>query len=262
MTLHTSAPALPIRRMLVFAALPLLAAACSKSASPSGSTTAPTSGATSAAITAPSATPGDARSELESLGRQWAHVQAKVTYTVQSANSASPSPSPFSELTLFWKPPASVRMDIGKQGAAAETIIQTGSTVDECSAAEHSCLQSQASKGTSAIPFFSLFANPQALLSEIKSKVTNLQIAQSTQTIAGQQASCFTATGTVKGKQGSAEWCFSPSGVLLLFQGQSQSSTGGTEAFKIEATAASPNVSDSDFAPPYPVKQLPTVPAG
>jgi hypothetical protein len=66
----------------------------------------------------------------------------------------------------------------------------------------------------------------------------------------------------VKGKQGSAEWCFSPSGVLLLFQGQSQSSTGGTEAFKIEATAASPNVSDSDFAPPYPVKQLPTVPAG
>jgi hypothetical protein len=265
--------------MIVLVALPLLAAACSKSPATSGATTAPTTGATTGATTAPTtgattggattapttspgSTGGSVRSELESLGGDWAHVQAKVSYSVQAQNSASPSPSPISELTLFWKPPSSLRMDIGKQGQVEETIIQTGTTTYECSAQEHACLQSSSSQGASAIPFFSLFANPQALLSQIKSKVTGLKIVQSNETIAGQQASCFTASGTVKGKQGTAEWCFSSSGILLLFQGQSQSSTGGTEAFKIQATAASPQVSDSDFHPPYPVKQIPTVPAG
>ena len=79
-------------------------------------------------------------------------------------------------------------------------------------------------------------------------EATGVDINKSDETIAGTDASCFSAEQNGE----TSKFCFSDSGILLLTQNTDASGTSG-----MVATAYSDSVSDSDFEPPYPVTTLP-----
>jgi hypothetical protein len=61
-------------------------------------------------------------------------------------------------------------------------------------------------------------------------------------------------SGTIEGEQGSAEYCFSSDGILLLLTG---SGPEGAGEFRLEATSVEGEVSDADLEPPFPVMEIP-----
>jgi hypothetical protein len=224
--------------------LALLVTACSSAAS---TTSAPVPSAT----TNPS-------SELLDLGKRWAATEATVTYKVEESASSSASPSPPIQVTIDWKPPGSWRADIREAGQPPVSYIEAGTVAYFCVASStKTCLQAPQAAGGSLAPFLRLFASPGALRQQITGWLTGATVRTSTRTIAGRQARCFIASSTIAGSPGTAEWCFSPDGILLLFAGAASGQSSGSAAiFRMEATRASPTVSDADFTPPYPVKSL------
>jgi hypothetical protein len=203
----------------------------------------------------------DLQKQLESFGREWGTTSAKVTYKVTGTDPGA------SEMTLFWEPPDSSRMDIVDEQGNTSTFIATKDATYFCGgSAQQQCLKIQGTSGAPiSVPFFGLFAAPNALDEQIAAGTAGVDLHTSNETIAGISATCFTAGGSSAGSTGAGEWCFSDKGILLLVDGNG-SSTGPSSSFRMEATSVSETVSASDFQPPYPVTELPggfpTTPTG
>jgi hypothetical protein len=204
-------------------------------------------------------TDGDALDQLLALGQAWATTTGRITYSISSTGGATPGTP--TEITLYWKPPSSWRMDMtAPEGDTVIISTAEGSFLcgegmaglGDDGGAGSACLQLPADQAAASNPFASLFADPDALRSTLTAAIGDAEVTTSTRTIAGLEATCFTATGTI---QGDAEWCFSEDGLLLYATG---TAAGDDSTGTMEATEVSDQVSDEDFKPPYQVVSIPT----
>ena len=204
-----------------------------------------TSGATktSQATEQPTAST-DILDELSSLGNDIQAITGKVTY-----NSTDPDGTT-STITFYSKPPKS-RFDTVDSDGSSTAYIETPDATYICSSSENACIKSPGSSSDTGLGLFGALFSPQyvdALVSAARAEGIDVQ--KSSENIAGNDATCFSGTET-DGSTG--KFCFSDSGVLL-----SEESTDSTGTQKLEATAFSNDVPDSDFDPPYTVTELPT----
>jgi hypothetical protein len=246
----------PFRWLVLLLSLALLLAACGGD-EPSDGASQPTDGATEP--TDGGAPDGDAIDQLLALGQQWATTTGRITYSITSTGGAAPDTP--SEITLYWRPPSSWRMDMTAD-AGSTVLIATPEGAYLCGEgmgalgggtdAGSACLQLPADQVAGSNPFASLIGDPEALRTTLRASIGEAEVTTSTRTIAGIDATCFTATGT---PQGDAEWCFSDNGLLLYAAG---AAAGDGSAGTMEATEVSDEVSDADFEPPYEVVSIPT----
>jgi hypothetical protein len=194
---------------------------------------------------------GDAQAELQGLAGEFANREAKVTYDFTSSAAGTESTGSF---TLFWKPPDSWRMDMTMADSPPITMISSGGTSYTCSgddAGGGSCFASTA--GAIPIPFLSYFTDPSQLNSLVDSTFAGVDVDRFDETIAGQDGSCFRASGSVEGESGSGEWCFTDDGLMLRVRATAE----GSGTFTLEATSIGEGVTDADFEPPYEIMTIP-----
>ena len=217
--------------------------AAQRSPTPAGQTPSPTTtaaGGTSAA---------GLTKELEDLAKKWAGKSAKVAYDISTTSGSTTQKM---SMTLYWRlPDYRIDLDMGTQGST--TFIVAGGTTYTCvgSGGQGQC-QSQAASASdlSSFPFLSEFASPEGFDEAIADMITGLDVKRSTADIAGEKATCYSASGSIQGQQGKIEWCFASDGLLLRLD----NSATGSE-FVLKATKVERKVSDSDFKPPYPTSR-------
>jgi outer membrane lipoprotein-sorting protein len=246
-------------------AVALLAlAACGGGDSTNTSATATTSGRTTATqkpnpdatkteqATETSSSSGDIASQLQALGNNVQDVTGKVTYTDTSTSGG------VTTITFYSKSPNS-RYDTIDSDGSSTSYIQTPDATYVCSSSadqtDQTCIQSAGSgTGSSGLGLFSGFFSPVIVSAMVAAaEVTGVNIDKSNETIAGTDATCFSAEDNGE----TSKFCFSDSGVLLATQTTDSSGTSG-----MVATAYSDSVSDSDFQPPYPVSTILAYPTG
>jgi len=183
--------------------------------------------------------------ELKDLTQKWASKSAKVTYEFSTTTETG-------SMTLYWRLP-DYRIDMNFRDQGEMTVLVAGGTSYFCVSGdgEGRCMAGeQQSQGEEGLPFLGEFTDPEKFDAAIAEMVTGLDIDRSTTNIAGEKATCYSASGSIEGQEGEVEWCFSSDGLLL----RSVSSAAGTDGgeFRLEATEIG-KVSDADFEPPYPV---------
>ncbi|MCH7488910.1 MAG: hypothetical protein IIB23_04700, partial [Chloroflexi bacterium] len=108
--------------------------------------------------------------------------------------------------------------------------------------------------GDSLTPdFFDIFTEPDILIDQIDAVLGDLNVDRSNRTIAGQDATCFSISGTIDGETGAVEYCFRDDGVLLLLRAAGGPGDGDGGESSLEAISVEDSVSDSDLEPPYDV---------
>jgi hypothetical protein len=139
---------------------------------------------------------GDASSDLRDLAGKLANKEVKASYQLSGTFGGESLESSF---TLYWKPPDTWRVDFSSEGTESIFISQAG-TGYLCTAdgAEGTCLQSPLGSAV-PIPFFDLFTNPESFSSTVGAQLAGLDIERSSREIAGQDATCFSASGEVEG---------------------------------------------------------------
>lgn len=195
---------------------------------------------------------GDADSgagdDLTALFDAWFHTQAKIAYDYTTTGGVV---NDSGVLTLYWLPP-DWRMDV-TVGASQQSFIQAGDTFYLCS--EGVC-QSFSGLGEipPPVPFVGLFTSPDALTTSFASAFTGVNYDTSSDTIAGQSAECFSASGLAGGASGGGEWCWSENGLLLRARSTSSGASGDID-FVLEATSVE-DISADDLEPPFPVQEF------
>jgi len=187
---------------------------------------------------------GDANSELSDLATGLAESPGKVAYTFTSSAGTTESTGSF---TLFWNPPGFWRIDMETDGTTVTFITVDGSTY---SCAEGACFESPVGI---PLPFLSFLTNPESLVDLVDTEAAGIEFEKSDDEIAGQSVTCYSASGTVEGQEGSAQYCFNDDGLMLRLDGGSE--VGG--AFRLEATNVESTVSEADFELPYPAQSIP-----
>lgn len=210
--------------------------------SPAGGET-PAVGETPAAGETPS---GDALSDLDTLAGEFANREAKVAYTYTAEFNGEAMEGSF---TLFSKPPALRRFDIISPDSGSTSFITNNDGSYLCSGdgAEGQCLVSPIG-GIMPVPFLSYFSDPTGLSNLVDTTFANVDVDRSSETIAGQDASCFTTSAGATG-----EYCFTDDGLLLRVS----ATVAGAGVFTLEATSVEGAVADADFALPYDVMEIP-----
>ncbi len=240
--------------VIVCAALLLVAAACGGGSNGSDN-----------ASTDPSATPAqgspggsqlsdEVSQKLQDLSKEWANTNAKATYSISDKTNGQTSNG---SLILYWAPPR-VRVDISTDsgGTSSQTItIFTPDNTFDCSpAGGGQCLAYPAvGNAVDALPLLSDF-DPGTVETAISGFSSDVQVESSNEQVAGNDASCVSATGNLGGQDGSVKSCFGGNGLLLF---ESSADTAGTSEFTFQAMDIG-ETSDSDFQPPYPVTEAPT----
>jgi len=211
-------------------------AACSGTASPAA-TTAP--GATVATSTQSTATATAGGPSIADLLRAGSTTPYKVTYTWTVAAGGQ---TVASSQTWYRKAP-NTRFDYSVGGGASFSIFSLADGTYTCTsvAGTSSCQKSSGQAAFGQNPAADLALQLQADPSKFKSSFTG------TQTIAGQQAQCFSVPSA--GAFGDVSTCYSPEGVPLK-----TTITAAGSTVTMEATAFSTIVSDADFALPGPVR--------
>ena len=154
-------------------------------------------------------------------------------------------------MTLYWKPPDAQRTDLSSSEGDV-TLITTAGGSHICAPAVNQCLESPI--GDSLTPdFFDIFTEPDILIDQIDAILEDLDVDRSTRTIAGQDATCFSLSGTIDGETGAVEYCFRDDGVLLLLRAGGGPANGGGGESSLEAISVEDSVSDRDLEPPYEV---------
>ena len=194
---------------------------------------------------------GDALSELQGLGSEFAEVSGKVTYEFTSEGDEAAS----GNMTLYSDPPNS-RIDFETPDGVV-IIINTPEASYFCTEAEDEgfCIESEGDDTGQTIPFLSDFADPDSF-GDIVDTFGGVDISTSTEEIAGADASCFSYSGTVEGETGTGKFCFADSGLLLL----AEFSGDVSGDFTMRATEFSDEVSGSDFEPPYDTLDFGAIP--
>jgi hypothetical protein len=198
---------------------------------------------------------------LSDLGADFANSSGKVTYDFAASDGGTDSTDlTDGEMTLYWRPPDwRMDMDISDpvDGEIQSTFIVTEDASYICSAADSDgfCFSSDLIGDSDIpIPFLGFLTEPEGVSDIIALELADadVDIEESSETIAGVSADCFSVSGTVDDETADAEYCFSDNGLLLriAFSGDDASGT-----FSLEATDSG-DVSDSDFEPPYDVTDL------
>ena len=190
---------------------------------------------------------GDAASQLEDLAGKFATNDVKITYDFSTSSAGTTTEG---SMTLYWKPPDASRVDFSTEDSGDVTFITQGDTSYICSSEEGggTCIESPGAAGL-PLPFLSFLTDPEGLSGLVGQNALGADLDESSETIAGQDATCFSGSSDAAGAD--FEYCFSEDGVLLRI------STGGSgDDFTLEATSVEGSVSDSDVAPPYPVTDI------
>ena len=190
--------------------------------------------------------------KLKDLGEEWAKTSVKATYDIASSTGTETTKS---TLVLYGAPPK-VRADfVGDVfGTSTQTIvISTPDKTYVCSqeGGDQCLAYPPSSNVVDVLPFLSVF-DPGAIEAGLSGLTGNVQIASSSEKVAGDDASCVSAEGNIGGQDSLAKWCFASNGLLLF---ESSADAAGTSEVTIQATDIG-NVSDSDFEPPYPVSEV------
>jgi hypothetical protein len=188
---------------------------------------------------------GSANDELSNLAAGLTGHEAKIAYDFFTTGGGADTSGTF---TLYWKSADAWRIDFDASGAQATYITKDGkSYICTDAGGEGTCIASP----TSAMPI--PFADPSALSGLINTEAAGIDFNRSKKDIAGQSATCYSASGSVSGQSGSAEYCFADSGLLLRLDGGSEA--GST--FTLEATSVDSSVADADLELPYSVTEIP-----
>lgn len=187
----------------------------------------------------------DLSARLKEIGTDWGSVRGRITYAISDPASGSMT------LSLYQDPPHNSRIDLlGQEGEGDAIIINTAEASFFCTASggQGFCVKSAAEEGV--VPgFFTEFSDPR-VFEELESALRDIDTFDDK--IAGVGATCFRASGSrlYLGEDGTATWCFSASGLLLLaaFEGDAGS-------FRMEATGVG-DVSAADFEPPFELMDL------
>jgi hypothetical protein len=196
----------------------------------------------------PSDGEGDINEELRNLAAGVADQEAKVAYNFTATGGGEDTSGTF---TLYWKPPSSWRFDMDMDGQATSIISKDGTSYI-CSgdgAGGGTCF---ASPATFPFPFFTYFTDPNALTGLVDSEVSGVDFDRSSDSIAGQDVTCYTAEGTVEGETGSGEYCFNGDGLLMRLRGESADGS-----ITLEAESAEGTVPDADLELPYDIMEIP-----
>lgn len=183
--------------------------------------------------------------DISSLAGQWQDVTAKITYEVTTTFQGADSTATMA----FYHRGEDARYDIETQGAVS-SILNVGDKTYSCIEAQGNgqCFEmDNTSGGAATLPFFGDFVDPAI----IDSVVPESGLSTSSESIAGEDASCFATDGTFAAGSGNAKWCFSSDGILLLFAFE-----GGDSKAEYRATEVQRDLSDEDFEPPYDVVQV------
>ena len=192
---------------------------------------------------------GDASAALQRLAGEFGAEEVKITYRFSSTFDGETMDG---TMTLFWKPPDAWRVDFSFEGAEA-SIITTADKSYFCTreVGDARCLESPIAEAL-PLPFLSFFTEPDTL-ADLIGETAGLDIERSSRDIGGESASCFSAAGAIDGEEGSAEYCFSDRGILLLLR----ATGGGGEELSVEATDVENEVDSRDLEPIYPVFEIP-----
>ena len=192
-------------------------------------------------------------SDLEALVGDFEAITGSVTYSITSEDASGSTTE--SEWTILQRPPdyRYEFSDPSSPDSGKTIIISSGGDTFICSdtpVGEGICLKSADSQADAATaPLAALFGAPQAVVNAAAS-ASGVDVEH--RSIAGLNANCYTVNENLAGEGNKYEACFSDDGLFLFSQTVSSGQT-----YTIEATAASTNVSDADFEPPYAVTDIP-----
>ena len=185
--------------------------------------------------------------DLEALAQAWMHTEAMIVYRQE----ASGGDGSVGDMTLYWSPPGSWRGDF-ESGGETSTVIVTPDHSYTCAAG--SCFEIPSTGDDAGAPFFpGSFVDPTDVT---KGLPEGANLETTSETIAGVEATCFTAAAS----QGGGQWCFSADGLLLRAAVSASGAEGGE--YLLEAVEVSTSLPDDAFDPPFPVTELPEVPTG
>lgn len=191
--------------------------------------------------------------KLRDLGEEWAKTSVKATFTYAMSDEDTPG----STVTLYRDPPK-VRMDVSDETEGIDVIlISTPDKTYVCSqGGGDQCLAYPPSSDVGNIDSFLSSWDPGAIEAELSGLTGNVQIASSSEKVAGEEASCVSAEGNIGGQDSFIKFCFATNGLLLLIF---WADAAGTSEWTLQTTDIG-TVSDSDFEPPYPVSDAPESP--
>jgi hypothetical protein len=193
---------------------------------------------------------------LKDLGEEWAKTSVKATYDIASRTGTETTKS---TLVLYWAPPkvrADLSGDVGGTSTQSIVISTPDKTYDCSQESGDQCLAYPPSSNVvDVLPFLSNL-DPGVIEAGLSGLTGNVQIASSSEKVAGNDASCVSAEGDIGGQDRYTKWCFASNGLLLFY---SNSDAAGTSEVMLQATDVG-TVSDSDFEPPYPVSEAPESP--
>ena len=194
---------------------------------------------------------GDAESELRRLAEEFGISEYKVAYNVTSEGDGEETTE--SQVTVYWKPPDSSRVDLN---AGESSYISSGGSSYQCSQSE--CQELPSGLATLPLPFLGFFFEPDGLQNLVDVALLGVDLETSDRSIAGENASCYSASTTVAGVTGGFETCLADDGLLLVFE-SGASGVAGAGSYRIEAISVERSVSDIDFEPPYEVTEFPDI---
>ena len=235
-----------MRALIIGPAIALLvASACGGSAAPAAQAPAPTAAATTAApppatAASPAAAAGPNIADLLKAGKASTY---KVTYKWSITAGGQTQNA---EQTWYYKAP-NARFDysLGQGGSFSIFALADGTYVCTTAGGTSFCQKSAGPSAFGQNPAADLALQLQDRPDQFNATFTG------SQTIAGQQAQCYTvrSLGTVAAGVGEVSSCYSTAGVPLKTAISSQGSS-----FTMEASAFSTSVTDADFKLPGPVR--------
>ncbi len=192
---------------------------------------------------------GSSLADLASFGDDYKSFNGKVTYSMTGFIGGG---SGVGSMTIYQKDGSS-RFDISSEDGDI-TFISTPDATYFCT--EGQCIQYPADDDTASagVDAFASIFSADTINEGIDDIPDGVDVNVSNETIAGIDATCFSATGDLDPDQAgdeSSEFCFSDGGLMLRLAFESAGESGS-----FEATSASDDVPDSDFEPPFPVTDL------
>lgn len=198
---------------------------------------------------------GDATSDpfadLGDLSNNLEEATGKVAYTQTETDADGNVTS--STFTIYSKPPNS-RYDTGDPDdpSAATITISTADTTYICTVADETCVSYPGGGGGAGL-FGGFFSAQTITAYAAAAKAAGIDVNQSSENIAGSDASCFSWDEDVSNDITKGKMCFNDTGQLVLLE--SEDSDGSKSSMR--ATEYSEDVPDSDFEPPYDVTAIP-----
>jgi hypothetical protein len=185
-------------------------------------------------------------SDLQGLTEDFENVVGKVTYETGDETGTTGT------MTLYSDPPNNrSRFDTSDDSGGVFILISTQEATYTCTASDASgsdglCITGEGSEDAGNLGLFGLFTSP-ALLASYVDDLAGIDVSQSSEEVAGQDAECFAWEGDFEGESGSGKICLADNGLMLSadFEGSDGTTT------HMQATDVSFDVSDSDFEPPF-----------